>query len=83
VRETDLVTLPRSARPDLADLVVGVFYVDTLSDQTFEFIGTAEISPLMGDDHEELVGVFRLRDGTHCILATHRDYDNGQRFVLP
>lgn len=63
-------------RPDLDELTVGAIYQDSHTGELVEFVGVACVPELAGED----VAVFRFVDGG-CLVATKRDYQNGQVFV--
>jgi hypothetical protein len=65
-------------RPDLGDFEVGALYREALGGFVVEFIGTACVPELDGED----VAVFRFVEGAGCLVATKHDYDNAQTFQL-
>ncbi len=66
-----------SARPDLADFEVGAIYRHDESGGLAEFIGTAWMTELEGED----VGVLRWVAGGGCLIATRISYENGETFT--
>jgi hypothetical protein len=64
-------------RPDLDSLVPGRLYRESLGDFVVEFVGTAFMPELDGED----VAVFRYMDqNAGALVATKHGYDNGQTF---
>lgn len=67
-------------RPDLKDLELGAIYEDTATGEPVVYLGRAVLDEFNG----ETVGVFQFTEftgGEGLLVATRRDYDNGQRFV--
>ena len=64
-------------RPDLKTFEVGALYVDSHTGEAVEYLGPAVLSEL----HGETVAVFRFTGGEGCLVATQRDYGNGQTFT--
>ena len=64
-------------RPDLEEFSSGVLYRESHGGFVVEFVATACVPELDGQD----VAIFRFvdRDGG-CLIATRHDYDNGQSF---
>jgi hypothetical protein len=64
-------------RPDLESFTAGSIYLHEISGELVEFIGIATVSGLAGED----VAVFRFVDGSGCLIATNRDYQQGDVFT--
>ena len=64
-------------RPDLGSFIRGRLYRHSDSDEIVEYIGSAVIPELLGEE----VGVFRwaTREGG-CLVATQRSYLQGETF---
>ena len=59
------------------DLTPGTLYRDDYGGEHVEYLGTAFMSELNGED----VHVFRFLDQPGCLIATRRDFGNGQTFT--
>lgn len=69
---------PSHRRQDLDGFVVGALYREDHSSETVEFVGTASMSELGGEE----VGVFRFVHAESAYLvATNAGYQNGQTFT--
>ena len=65
------------SRPDIADLEIGAIYRHDYTGALAEFIGTALMFELDGED----VGLMRWLDGSGYIVATIQSLDYGETFT--
>jgi hypothetical protein len=64
-------------RPDLDGFEPGTLYRHDGTDAVLEFLGTACMPELDGED----VGVFKFIDGAGALIATQMGYDQGETFT--
>lgn len=65
-------------RPDLDSFEPGTLYRHDETDAVLEFVGTARMPELNGED----VGVFKFVDvEAGLLIATQAGYDNGETFT--
>ena len=65
-------------RPDLDDFETGALYRHDSTDEIVEFVGTATMPELHGED----VGVFRfVGTAAGLLIATLAGYDHGETFT--
>ena len=64
-------------RPDIDEFKPGAMYEDSHTGEVVEYLGPAVVNELAG----ETVAVFRFTGGEGLLVATRRDYNNGQVFV--
>jgi hypothetical protein len=64
-------------RPDLDSFKPGTLYRHSYSGDVLEFLGTASMPELDGED----VGVFRFVEGRRYFIATTRGHSRGERFT--
>jgi len=69
-----------TSRPDLDSFEVGAIYRHDLTGELVEYLGSAFVAALDGED----VAVFRFVDLTltHLLVATKQDYQRGDTFTL-
>jgi hypothetical protein len=67
-----------TGRPDLDDFETGALYRHDSTDEIVEYVGTATMPELHGED----IGVFRFVGTTAgMLIATQAGYDQGETFT--